>query len=235
MFFCKSEATEALGISLRRLRLKVFLIALLFACQACVLFQPISEPTERILRRGSCIGLNIPPITITTEQTALERQLLGEEVQIEPNGWLLSSSQSIGHASGRTEGREGIGERAAKSDLNLLRRYYVERGILEYYKKTLSYYRNNQIVGEGFDGKVRLVPFYLSQKGNEEERNLAKQLIPELNSSRIWLYNYYLKKEKEQSKIVEIRKKYLISYFEEAKKRIDEWIYTADQKWLRTL
>lgn len=207
---------------------------LLLACKACVIFQPITEPTERILRRGSCIGLNIPPITLTPKQTAAERQLLGEEVQIEPNGWLSSSSQSVSHTVPKSEWAKSIGEGQTKSDLSLLRRYYVESGILEYYEKTLSDYRSNHIVGEGFDGKVWIVPFALSQKGNEEERDLAKKLISEVNRSRIWLYEYYLKKEKKQNSIREIQKKYLDSYFETAKERLNEWIYTADKQWLTT-
>ena len=212
-------------------RLKLPAAALLFICQACVLFQPISEPTERILRRGSCIGLNVPPITLTPKQTAAERQLLGEEVQIEPDGWLLSSSQSTSHSS-HASGKGKISpKKHSEPGPSLLRRYYVEKGILEYYEKTLSDYRNNEIIGEGFDGKVRLVPFALSQKGNQEERSLAKELIFELNRSRIWLYKYYSKK---QGKSIEARKEYLTSYFEEAKTRLNEWIYTTDKKWLRT-
>ena len=218
---------------------QVSLLPLLLISQSCVLLQPITEPTERILRRASCISFDIPPITLTSEQTAIERQLLGEEVQIEPKGSLLSSSQSTSHISrsiAKEEGKTSLETKSTKLSSYLLRRYYVERAILKYYEKTLRYYRSEQILGEGFDGRIRLVPFALSRGRREEERDLARKLASEVNRSRVWLHKYHLRQEKEQRSLAETQKKYkeyLASYFEEAKEQSGEWIYTAKGKWSR--
>ena len=224
-------------VFLKFLRQFLFL-ALFFLFQTCAIFRPITEPTERILRRGSCIGFDVPPITLTSQQTAAERQLLGEEVQIEANGWLVSSSQSTSSnfdsSPKEKEGKEAIGDRSLSR--SLLRRYYVERAVLKYYEKGLRYYRSEQILGEGFDGRVRLVPFSLSRKGREEERELARRLASEVNSSRIWLHKYHLKQEKRKGASAKQKheyKEYLGSYFEEAKGQSGEWLYTIEKKWFR--
>lgn len=230
--------TDSFSIYLRILNLKVLALGSLFTYGSCVLFQPITEPTERILRRGSCIGFDVPPITLTPQQTAAERQLLGEEVQIEPNGWMTASSQSTAHIShgSKTNGSKTKDQSPSGSrrEIDILRRYSIERGILKYYEKILSDYRSNQILGESFDGKVRLVPYRISGRGNQEERKLVKKMIFEVNRARIWLYEYHLKKAKKQGQIEEVRKRYLTSYFRKAKEHPYEWVYTADKKWLRT-
>ncbi len=182
------------------------------------------------MRRGSCISFDIPPITLTPVQTAVERQLLGENVQIDPDGWLLHSAQSANY----TDRSSGQGTHKGNTKISSqIRRYYIEIGVLEYYEKAVNDYRIRQILGEGFDGKIRLVPYIFSKQGNKEERNIALLTAQEVNRSREWLYQYQLKKIDYTNKkaIAKIQNKYLYQHFQAARKRSGEWAYSMDKKW----
>ncbi len=45
------------------------------------------------------INVKVPPITITNAQTAAEKQMVGEDRELEKDGWLLSSIQSSSNGS----------------------------------------------------------------------------------------------------------------------------------------
>ena len=51
---------------------------------------------------GSCqalINFKVPPFTITNAQTAAEKQMVGEDRDLEKDGWLVSSIQSSSGAN----------------------------------------------------------------------------------------------------------------------------------------
>lgn len=209
-------------------------LMIVFTINSCAIFQPITEPTDRIIRRGSCIGFDIPPITLTPVETAAERQILGDNVRIEADGWLISSAQSKGYIA--TNEKNTYKEEA---DADFILRHYIEAGVLDYYESNLNEYRGNHIIGEGFDGMVKLIPFSVSKKGNKEERELANKIIAEVNRSRLWIYEYYLSTLKKDSDTYseeqdKIKKAYLYSYFEKGLQRLDEWVYTGEKKWIQT-
>ena len=211
--------------------LELLVVVLFFP--VCAVLQPVTEPTEKIVRRGSCISFDIPPITLTPVQTAAERQLLGENIEIEPEGWLIYSAQSSAYRSKSSQ--KGANNKGLRVPVEL-RRYYIEVGVLEYYEKTVSDYRTRQILGEGFDGKLRLVPYSFSRQAKKEERDIAVKVSQEVNRSREWLYRYHLKKSgaKEAKAVLALREKWLHRYFRSAVKRTGEWIYGSEKKWIIT-
>ncbi len=210
-----------------------FYIAILFPVflPSCTFLRPISEPIERITRTGSCIAFDIPPITLTPTKTAAERQLLGEGAVIEPEGWMIVSAQTT------AKNRKSF----SKSPLNSIgtqkekRRYYVELGVLRYYSDTVIQYRNQQIIGESYTGKLKLVPFSVSKKGGSAQRKIALEILNEVNLARVWLYRYALKKvnKKNSRELRQIQYKYLNFYFFRAKKNSGEWVFTMKKKWKR--
>ncbi len=212
-----------------------FLFAVsLLGMDRCILFQSVTEPSRKILRRGSCISFEIPPITLTPTQTAIERQLLGEQIQIEPNGWLITSAQNLGQSY---QSRSRV--KQTKKQAIEAKRYYIEKGALEFYEKRISYYRSVHVIGESFDGKLRIIPVTLSPGATGEERVIVGLLIAEINRSRKWIYEYNLRKierignteETYQDSLEEVKQKYIYFYYEKSKKRSGEWRYTANKKW----
>ena len=213
--------------------------SLLFLISACVTYQPAfdNDNDKQTTYNPSCIAFDIPSITITPASTAMERQLVGEAIELEAKGWMITSTQStVPYSRKQVEPYESTG------DISELRRYYIELGVLHYYEKKVNHYFGLQILGEGFDGKLRVVPLAVSNKGNREQRSIAKKITLEVNRAREWIYRYQLAqaiKAKERKVKVEeikerVRKKYLYSYFVQASKDLNQWIYQADKKWSLT-
>ena len=204
-----------------KLILNLFLILKLFNC---AIFQPLAEPAERIVRRGSCIAFELPPITLTSTQTAIERQLVGEEIQLEPNGWLLASSKNT------TNNLKFENNKIDKIDVNekvkLERRYQIEKGVLDYYEKNMLEYTNLNLIGESYEGYLIVVPISINKKQDLLERNLAIKVAKEINNSRSWIYNYLIKINDFNG-----AKNFIQSFYINAKKRIGEKIYTKEKKW----
>ena len=190
----------------------------------CAIFQPLAEPAERIVRRGSCIAFELPPITLTSTQTAIERQLVGEEIQLEPNGWLLASSKNTS-SNLKFESNTNL-NKLDKLDKVLERRYQIEKGVLDYYEKNMLEYTNLNLIGESYEGYLIVVPISINKKQDLLERNLAIKVAKEINNSRSWIYNYLIKINDFNG-----AKNFIQSFYLNAKKRIGEKIYTKEKKW----
>ncbi len=204
-----------------------------FLHSACIVLQPVTEPTQRIIERGSCITFDIPPITLTPAATAAERQLLGRELHIESEGWLIASAKSANFRQEESITKPRPAEIGEEPSQNL-RRYDIERGTLEYYEKYLQEYRIAQILGEAYDGSIRLVPYQLSQSGTEAQRKIAQEILFEVNKARFWIYQYHLEaaaKNKNSQLLQQIQKKWLLAHFHKAQERVGEWIWKEGRKW----
>ena len=192
---------------------------ILWALSGCAVYQSIQEPVLRVLRRGSCVAVDIPPITLTPERTAAERQLMGKETEIEPDGWLIASAQSSAH--GTSSSREPTAHRA-------VRRYYIEQGTLEFYHDAIIYYKSIGLLGESFDGSLLLVPLSKLSAATKEtylsERDTAKIVAQEVSRSRAWLREYRSKHPDEFPKEEQ-------SYY--AKSRAGEWVLTPQKRWVQ--
>ena len=193
----------------------LFFISFTFSC---ITFQSFNEDIQRIIRRGSCIAFDIPAITLTPTKTAAERQLLGKDAKIETDGWLITSVQSTNIFSSSPEKKN-----------KKPRRYYIELGILEYYKDKVNQWKAKHIIGESFDGTLRIVPNKLRHASQKQKNYFAKKVIQEVNHSRRWIYQYHLKEDPNNKE--NIYKKYLESYYKKSIKKIGEWIYTSKNKW----
>ncbi len=186
----------------------------------CSVFQPIANSTEKIVRRGSCIAFELPPITFTSSQTAVERQLIGEEIQIETNGWLLASSKTSFDPPPTSFST------VEDSHLKTERRYQIEMGVIEYYQENIKEYLRLHIIGEGYKGYLIEIPYSLNFKKEYIERNIAIKTAQEVNRARFWIYEYLRNTNK-----VEEAKIFIHSFYLEAKKRKDEWFFTEEGKW----
>lgn len=227
------QAARAPALVLRATLLAALALAGLPACTA---FDSVKDPVLKFLRRGSCISVDVPPITLTPARTAAERQLIGQESEIEDNGWLIASAQSARYY------QEGGAATASAVDPEATgrRRYYIELGVLEFYREPALRYRSEGALGESYEGKILLVPDSVSgRRGGvrwEEEIQTARDTADEINRARDWVFRYELdlalqrEPGADRAKLeTEIRQR----YFREAQNRSGEWIYTAERRWVR--
>lgn len=154
---------------------------------------------------SSCIAVDLPPITLTPSRTSAEKQLIGDNIEIEKNGWLIASSrsvygrnQAVAQSSAETTGGEE------------LRQYYREMSVLDFYGDMVDQYKRDGLMGESSDGVLLFVPESISpRKGryrNPGEIKNATRVLNEVNRSRQSVFQYLQKRgEGSDFKLKEIR------------------------------
>ncbi len=197
----------------------------------CVLLEPVRDPAMQLLRRGACISVDVPPITLTPERTAAERQLIGTEGEIEEDGWLIASAQSVSGEVGSARPGDGVMTERRED-----RRYNIEADVLEFYYPVILKYRRDELLGEGFDGLLRPVPSSLRRRsGTSDEIENAAAVADEVNRARRWIYEYERARSGASNEERErLRKEFLLRWYEAARNRSGEWIYTERKEWKRT-
>ena len=211
---------------LQTIRLIGFIaMVLMHSLPGCRVIRGITDPALRLYKRGSCISIDVPPITLTPSQTSLERQLIGDDVSLEENGWLVASAKSS--------------KNTASSDANLsdARDLYREIGVLEYLAEDMDKYKQIGFIGESYDGHLYILPKnYLSQAAlsvDQDEMRKAIFIIGEINQSRENILKFYIKRESEKDgrNLDSINTKYKYIYYNQVKQ--GEWRQLKDGKWER--
>lgn len=123
--------------------------------------------------------------TFTESQSAAEKQLIGEEKEIEKDGWLLSSLKTS--ATGPEEWKsvsdlEFSDKEKAKEYIELVKTAYYTAP--EVRKLKLLHF-----AGESLSGKLQILDFtkkddFNKEYPDEKARNKAKQIIELVNSAR---------------------------------------------------
>jgi len=221
----RSVRSGNIAEKLRFALLSVLLAGIALSTQSCTVSQKLADRATGFYRRGSCVSVDIPPITLTPARTAAERQLIGKEALLEEDGWIVASAKNA----------PGPGKQGESDELEEVRRLYRERSVLEFYEEKIKELRLAGILGESFDGTLKPVPERLSPRTGKYrypfETQNAIRIAQEVNRSRKWIYEYQLKIEKKKatSDPDSIRENFLSIYRKSA--RPGEWVFTADQKW----
>lgn len=210
------------------------MLVFLFSQASCQIFQMSAEALQSLVSRGSCISVDIPPITLTPERTAAERQLIGEDREIEKDGWLIASSQSsVPYEQSSFDG--GDESNAGKSEV--IRRLYQERSVLEFYEQLVQDYKAGGLLGESYTGELLLVPKLISPRqgrfAKSEIVGKARIVVAEVNQSRNWVYQYRRKSEMAKSvpDLLRVEQDFRLRYRNQA--RTGEWILDEDGEWLK--
>ncbi len=209
------------------LRFSFPLIFLWILVAECTLVQSFTDPVTGILTRRSCISIDLPPITLTPERTAAERQLIGEDREIEENGWLIASAQSS-----RRYQRTGTDK-----SLGRVRRLYREQSVLEFFDEQVREYRNNELLGETASGRLAVVPGSIAGRRGKyrtgAELRKAEETARQVNRARLWIYNYYrvVESRKSSPDMNAVVQRYQRRYLADAPRGI--WIRDAQQRWTR--
>ncbi|MEM7180183.1 MAG: DUF1318 domain-containing protein [Spirochaetota bacterium] len=117
----------------------------------------------------ACLSLEVP-ITFTQTQTAAERQMIGNDKQLEKNGWLISSikTSSSGLQDWKKESIESLGQGENQEEYLLILRS------LAYLAPEIQKYKEIGIVGESLNGNLAKNPLYQTEEQDSS-----------LNSARI--------------------------------------------------
>ena len=108
----------------------------------------------------------IPPITLTGSKTAIEKQIIGEDNEIEEDVWLISSVKTV---QGKKE-QELSSKKAKDSKKNSLT--YKAIAILDVFEPYLSKLKKDLVVGEDQNGFVSNL--FLEKKVNPPKEAYKK-------------------------------------------------------------
>ncbi|MCL1833940.1 MAG: YdbL family protein [Leptospirales bacterium] len=170
----------------------------------------------------SCCSITPPNVSITGEKTVIERQIIGDYMEIEKDAWAISSVRT-------TVGQKNISGKMA-GDPELFK--YTK--IREFHNEKIKEYKNEGAIGESNNGFIQ----YMETKKYEvspAEKKILLTVIEEENLSRREIFTrlMYLSKERapEKSEVDAFGR-----LFAEEQRGLalkGEWIQQSSGKWER--
>jgi hypothetical protein len=170
----------------------------------------------------SCINIVPPDVNLTGEKTVIERQIVGDYMELEKDAWTISSVKT-------TVGRKNVSGKMS-GDPELFK--YMK--VREFHLDKIKEYKNEGVLGEGNTGYIQ----YMETKKYEAspaEKKILLTVIEEENRARREIFNrlVFLSKGTESEK-VEID--FFGRVFAEEQRGLaekDEWIQDNSGKWGR--
>jgi hypothetical protein len=97
-----------------------------------------------------CFGtIVVPPVTITGQKTAIERQIIGEQTELEKDVWMISSAKTAEHAELDNKPKE-IRRSMEQENANTYRAFLK----FEMFSNHLIQLKKDRVVGESNNGYV---------------------------------------------------------------------------------
>jgi len=134
--------------------------------------------------------LKPPPITFTQSQTAAERQMIGENKEIESDGWLLSSvkTSSLGPVEWKKDKLEDFKTSEQNEEFKVLYKIIFHTTPEIKKLKTLKY------IGENLQGNLSIIedrrdPSFDKIYPSQNDKKRIKELIALVNETRNKLFN----------------------------------------------
>lgn len=142
------------------------------------------------------INFKVPPFTITNAQTAAEKQMIGEDRDLEKDGWLVSSIQSSSGANGARSVSPSSGEDPEFSG-HLMR--------LNYLAPEVKRYKAHGMIGEGYGGVLKNNPLassspFFAQYDLPSKRKRIDDVINLINESRKIILDKQVEAERKKGK-----------------------------------
>ncbi len=129
--------------------------------------------------------LRPPPITFTQTQTAAERQMIGEDRELEKDSWLVASikSSTSGVEDWQSENKEEFFDSKKQEE------YIVLQRIITYTASEIQKLKSFGVVGESLDGNLKLINETKSLKFEKdystlESKKRVQELIELVNQTR---------------------------------------------------
>ena len=134
------------------------------------------------------LSLKPPAITFTQSQTSAEKQMIGEDKNLEKDGWIISSIRTSASGSDIWE-KEILDNEIPEGELDETTYTALKR--LAYLSKEVRDNKKKDFIGEALDGLVKINPL-VNESRFKKEFPVNKQKIEELlsmvNESRKIIY-----------------------------------------------
>ena len=132
--------------------------------------------------RPACCLIIPPPITLTGEKTAIEKQIIGEYRELEKDAWIVSSVNTNVKNGGEKSGASG-------GDIILLKAMKVR----EFHETKIRKYKDEGAIGEANSGLItyKSAPKY---DENKELKQILSAVIEEENKARMTIFERTLVK-----------------------------------------
>lgn len=132
--------------------------------------------------------VRLPAITFTQSGTAAEKQMIGNDKEIEKDGWILSSVKTSALGSEIWK-RENLNNEIyfPENDEEVI--LHLKR--IAYLAPEIKLYKNKSFVGESLDGKVKVNPNLNLTKYSSEYPDVkarVEEIIRLTNESRSYLH-----------------------------------------------
>ncbi len=159
----------------------------------------------------SCCSIVIPPVTLTGSKTAVERQIIGDQPELEKDVWMVASAKTASRVPLEFE-QEEVRRRVAVENANA----YEAFVILEGFQKKLQQLKADRVVGENNQGLVSnllaeknyTVPAAMLKKYDERNKDdLDKGLeyrtlvetVEQINKARTLLARAFIENQKKSN------------------------------------
>ncbi|MES0489190.1 MAG: hypothetical protein ABUK01_04310 [Leptospirales bacterium] len=189
----------------------------------------------------------IPPITFTGSKTATEKQIIGEESELEEDVWMISSAKTTSEVD-IEEGESADELRQVEQENRYMYRAF---SIMDAFSDELSELKRDRVVGENNDGLLtnllNVSQVELSDeirekyKKNSEDRvqerahRMLENTIKQINIARSYIIEGYILNQKRvkpsyQPDRKQLKEHYKEIYHDAALK--GEYIQLDDSKWV---
>lgn len=118
---------------------------------------------------SGCCSIVIPPVTLTGNKTAIERQIIGEQTEIEENVWLISSA-SVSDRDKILDTKSMKEQESVKLENEYAARAFI---ILKKFGPDLQLLINDGVVGEAASGN--LINLFKSSYNKKIPEKVAEQ------------------------------------------------------------
>lgn len=193
-----------------------------------------------------CFGtIVVPPVTITGQKTATEKQIIGEQTELEKDVWMMSSARTAEHAALETKPKE-FRQSMEQENAHTYRAFLK----FEMFSAHLTQLKKDRVVGENNKGFVanlfaeraeissEMRKKYSAELADEPElgrpyRTLI-QTVKEINAGRILAAKGYVESQKRANKAFKATEKDILTsqkekYQQSALK--GEMIQSLDSSW----
>jgi hypothetical protein len=193
-----------------------------------------------------CFGtIIVPPVTITGQKTATEKQIIGEQTELEKDVWMISSAKTTEHAELETKPK-AVRESIQKENT------YTYRAFLKFelFSAHLAQLKKDRVVGENnkgfvanlFNEKVE-IPEEMRKKYDPslaDEPELGRpyrtliQTVKEINEARMLAAKGYVESQKRANKDFKATEKEILASQKEKYQQAalkGEMIQAGDGSW----
>ena len=184
-----------------------------------------------------------PPFTFTQTQTAAERQMIGEDKNIEPNGWLIASIKTSSSGSENWK-QESFEELETQTDY---KEYYTILQTIAYLAPEIKRLKKGGLIGENLEGKLSENPLFDWKNPPEaylggDAKKRVTDVIRLVNDYRekVFQKRVEIEANRKADKQLELTKKIELGEFKEKQKliyyhsvEVGEFYEAEKNKWVK--